>query len=911
MGFRITMDIAKGALATAGRGMSVNGHNIANVDTPGYSRQTETITTNRPYTIGSTQLGTGATLEHVNRHADQRLEERLADQKSKFATYDEAIVYIDNLEALFNVDSDTHLGSLMSNFWQGWHEVANHPDDPSARSVLLESATNLSGQFNTLSNDINRLKTNVGQDIDAGVERVNTIMGKIAKLNTEIFITESTRPANDQRDMRGQLVTELSEFLNVNTVEQPTGYLSIMTSNGYPLVVGNRSYDLTSNRGSVGWETSAGGIVDVSRAITHGKLGGWLMVKDDILSEVDQNLDSLAKEVIWRVNKVHSQGVGTSYHQTAVTSSEAPAGGNLYNLAYGDRIDYDGGMKVWAKKLNSPNPATAVEVDTGISTTSPVKFTGTGMPMSRYRITVEEGGTVGPGADDPVLRWERLGADNTPVALGRFAITGENKFSSTPPVEGIGFDIGKGRLVAGNVFEFNTSEAGIANPVELRGIPEGRARCAGDRYTLTVVEGGGSIENVSPKNPMILEWQNSTGMGTIRIEEPEEAQFDVDGMTLSIDKGTLMNGDSFVVKTGDAGQPLDLEGNTTAEQKSSWHWTTFSLADQFNRQASEAGVDLRAFISNTGNFELRPDFGVAFAFSDSTARDGGVAAALGLNTFFKGQDAATIDIAELVKDPSNIAAARVRGAGSDAITSNLHVTNPEVRPVEISTAGGPAVLYFEEDDVPKAITVDPRILTSRGDLHTLAHDMEQAMNAASNLSNPYKVRYVENENRFEFSENDGSPLQQLTLRWDRSPALAELTGFRPEPETFVPAAGDYGKINNENALLMADMQHVENTMPHYAYTRDRGAVAESLTTTPDGFYRDMLGSIGVRASSFRKEKEMGGMMVEKLSDIRESISGVSVDEELVRMLAHQQAYQAASKLITTSDEMLQTLLNMR
>lgn len=911
MAFRVTMDIAKGALANAGRAMSVNGHNIANVDTPGFSRQSETITSNRPHTIGTLQLGSGASLDTVNRHVDQRLEERLTDQKSKFATYDEAIVYIDNLESLFNVDSDHHLGTLMSEFWQGWHQVANHPDDPSARSVLLESARNMSTQFNSLATDLTRLQTNVSQDIDSGVDRVNSLISKIAGLNAEISVTESTRPANDQRDMRGQLVTELAEFLNVTTVEQPNGALSVMTSNGYPLVVGNSSYDLESTRGAVGWKTSSGGVVDISRAIKQGKLGGWLTVKDDILSEVKQNLDALSKEVMWRVNLVHSQGMGTSYHQSAITSAETPPDGKLYSLPFGDRIDYDGGMKVWVKKLNSPNPATAVEMDTGLSTTAPSNFTGAAHPMSRYRLTVEQGGTVGPGGDDPIIRWERLGADGKPVAMDRFAVTGENAFSSMPPVDGIGFDIGKGRLVAGNVFEFNTSENGTANPVELRGLPEGRARCAGDRYTLTVMKGGGSIENVSDKNPLILEWENSTGRGTVRIEDPTKTRFTVDGMTLSIDKGTLLNGDRFVVNTGETGQPLDLEGTTTVDQKSAWHWTTSSLADQFNRQADDAGAGLKAFIDHAGRFELRPDFGVAYAFSDSSARDGGVAAALGLNTFFKGEDAATMDLTDLVRDPSNIAAARVRGADADAISSNLHVTNPESRAVELGTAGAPTILYFEENNLPKAVAIDPRTLSSRGDLHELAADLEKAMNGASALSTPYKVRYVEKENRFEFSENDGSPLQQLTLRWDRSPGLAEITGFRPEPQTFVPAAGDYGKLNNENALRMADMQHIEKPMAYYSVTRERGAVAESLTASPDGFYRDMLGSIGVRASSFRKEKEMSEVMVGKLSDLRATVSGVSVDEELVRLLAHQQAYQAASKLITTSDEMLQTLLNMR
>ena len=910
MGFRLTMDIAKGALASAGRGMAVNGHNISNVDTPGYSRQTEVITTNRPHSIGKVQLGAGAATDKVNRHVDERLEGRLTEQRSRFATFDEAIVYVDNLEALFNVDSDFHLGKLMSEFWQGWHKVSNHPDDPSARSVLLESARNMTEQFNVLSNDLTRMKTNVSQDIEAGIKQVNTLIDKIAKLNVEIHVTEATRPANDQRDMRGQMVTELSELSNVNTVEQPNGYLTVMTKNGYPLVVGNRAYDLTSNRGAVGWQTSSGGVVDISDSIRQGKLGGWLMIKDEILAETDKNLDALSREVMWRVNKVHSRGVGTTYFQTATTSCEAPKDGKLYNLPFGERIDYDGGMKIWTKTLNSPEPATAIELDTGLSTTSPQNFSGSAMPLSKYRMVVEKTGTVGPGGDDPIVRWERLGQDGRPVAGGRFSVTDENSFSQEGPVDGISFEMGKGRLVAGNVFEFNTSEFGEPNPIEVKGLPLTRARCAGDTYTLTVKEGAASMALISEKNPLVLEWENSTGRGTVLLEDPNDVTFEVDGMRLAIPKGTLFQGDSFVVRTGESGLPVDASGETLAESPASWHWTSETLATQFNTQADKAGVGLKAFINHNGKFELRPDFGVAYAFSDSSARDGGLAAALGLNTFFKGSSAATMGISDLVKDPSNIAAARVRGGEVDSIRSNLMVRNPEVKPVNLGE-GAPITLFFEEDDMPRAISLAPRILSSRGDLHTLAREMEEAMNGASMLASPYKVRYVERENRFEFSENDGSALQQLTLRWDRSPALAEAVGFRPEPETFVPASGEYGKLNNENALAMTDMQYMEAPMPKYAYSAERGARSENLGTSPDAFYRDMLGSIGVRASSFRKEKEMGNIMVQKLSDLRDSISGVSVDEELVRMLAHQQAYQAASKLITTSDEMLQTLLNMR
>ena len=124
---------------------------------------------------------------------------------------------------------------------------------------------------------------------------------------------EANNVANDLRDKRNTLVSELNEYLDVQAFEQSDGSLTIVATRGCTLVQGNRNYDLEmggTNTDRIRWQNSAGSYVDITNYLTNGKLGGWLDMRDEIIAKNQLDLDALAKEFIWSVNQQHSQGVG-------------------------------------------------------------------------------------------------------------------------------------------------------------------------------------------------------------------------------------------------------------------------------------------------------------------------------------------------------------------------------------------------------------------------------------------------------------------------------------------------------------------------------------------------------------------------------------------------------------------------
>jgi len=166
-------------------------------------------------------------------------------------------------------------------------------------------------------------------------------------------------------------------------------------------------------------------------------------------------------------------------------------------------------------------------------------------------------------------------------------------------------------------------------------------------------------------------------------------------------------------------------------------------------------------------------------------------------------------------------------------------------------------------------------------------------------------------NSFVFSESDGSKLEGLKIFWDTTPGTASMLGFKTEENTYLPSDGDYGAGNNDNALLAADIQFTNVDMAQWLFIRGQEAVSTAVKTYPGGYYEKMLSSLGITSSQIHQGEEFGNIMVEEITERRDSISGVSLDEELIKLMVFQQSYAAASKLIKTVDEMLLALMAVK
>jgi len=326
----MVLNIATSALAAQQYCLDITAHNIANVNTEGYSRQIPNLQGKQAVQYQGVILGLGVKTEQVIRSVDQFIENRLMQEKSNLSSSQETEKYMQVLEGIFSENSETSISSMLSDYWNLWNDVSNNPSGSSERIALYEHSVLMSEQFKSLDPNLSQIQTDITNAVSVGVDRINQITREIAQINVKIVGMEgNNNVANDLRDKRNVLVSELNEYLDIKTFEQDNHSLTIIAGRGCTLVQDDRNYELEmggSNGDRVKWQDSGGNYVDITDYITNGKLGGWLELRDEIILKYELDLDEMAKEFIWSVNQQHSQGVGLEGFSTvtgtyAVTST--------------------------------------------------------------------------------------------------------------------------------------------------------------------------------------------------------------------------------------------------------------------------------------------------------------------------------------------------------------------------------------------------------------------------------------------------------------------------------------------------------------------------------------------------------------------------------------------------------------
>ena len=372
-GIGMVLNIAANALNAQQNGIGVTAHNIANVNTEGYSRQKAVLNARQPGLYGGLVMGRGVEVETVSQYSDKLIENRLMQEESNMSSASEMEKYIQVLEGLFNENSDTSISTMLSDFWNGWYDISNNPSGASERILLYEHSSLITEQFNTLASDLNQIKTDLTNAVSTGLETINKITNEIAQLNDQIVGMETNGSANDLRDKRNVLVSELNEYLDIKSFEQSNGSLTIVSAKGCTLVQGNNNYELEmggANGERVIWQNSSGSDVDITNYISNGKLGGWLDTRDEVVAKYQLDLDALAKEFIWSVNQQHSQGVGlegfSSVTGSFVVSDTTEELGTIDSgLDFYDKIT-DGTFNLWVYDSSGAvvgGSATSITID--------------------------------------------------------------------------------------------------------------------------------------------------------------------------------------------------------------------------------------------------------------------------------------------------------------------------------------------------------------------------------------------------------------------------------------------------------------------------------------------------------------------------------------------------------------------
>jgi len=318
MGINRLVDIGKSALFTAQQGISVAGHNIANVNTPGYSRQQVSLAENRPENGSPGQIGTGVHAESIRRSVDSFVDAQLLASRERLGEFTASSDALARLEPLFGDANNQGIGAGINEFFGALQDVATNPNDLSARTVFLSKATALAGLFNQSASDLTAAQGFLDRQIGQTITDVNRLTSQIADLNTKIAGAESSgQQANDLRDQRGVALANLGELIEISSIEDATGQLTVSAGRGQVLVDKDRTYQLVgvanlSNNGllDVQYDAGAGTTTSLNPVIQSGRLKGLLDVRDQTIPSLRASLDTLASELVTQVNQQHRLGFG-------------------------------------------------------------------------------------------------------------------------------------------------------------------------------------------------------------------------------------------------------------------------------------------------------------------------------------------------------------------------------------------------------------------------------------------------------------------------------------------------------------------------------------------------------------------------------------------------------------------------
>ncbi len=318
MGLSALMDIAKTALFTAQQGLTVTGHNIGNVNTPGFSRQQVIQTEERPVDGSPGQVGTGVKVAEIRRAVDKFLNREMTVSQQDLGQFTVLRDELNRLENLFGDARGQGLSGKLNEFFKALQDATTTPSQVSSRSVVLGRAATLAGVFHQLNTNLGETRRAIDVQVKVTINEVNTLTDKIAQLNTQIKSAEVSRQnANDLRDQRDLAVNELATRVEVFTLDRSDGTISVFTARGLVLVdqettrklVGVESAD---NQGllEIGYDIGGTQPAIISDLISSGRLRGQLNVRDQSIPSVQRGIDALAGSLINEVNQRHRAGYG-------------------------------------------------------------------------------------------------------------------------------------------------------------------------------------------------------------------------------------------------------------------------------------------------------------------------------------------------------------------------------------------------------------------------------------------------------------------------------------------------------------------------------------------------------------------------------------------------------------------------
>ncbi len=322
------LNIGVSGLFVSKTAINVTGNNIANVNTPGYSRERTDILPSLPQVTYTGVFGTGAQVSQIISTRNTLIDKRLRAANQEMNYYDKLNNALDEIQSIFNEENGVGLKNAMEQFFNAWHALSLNPDLETARQQVLEKGLTLSKSIRDSYASLQDIRNGLDNEVSYTIKEINSISQRIAQINYEISKAElgDKDHANTLRDERSVLLEKLTSYTNVTILESSYDKNSkpemIILLGGMPIVSGKDYNQLTAEKlegakyNQIYFVSPSGQKIDITKRINNGKLGAILNLRDKILPEYQDDLSNIAKALIQEVNKIHSSGTGlTAYNQ--------------------------------------------------------------------------------------------------------------------------------------------------------------------------------------------------------------------------------------------------------------------------------------------------------------------------------------------------------------------------------------------------------------------------------------------------------------------------------------------------------------------------------------------------------------------------------------------------------------------
>ena len=306
--------IATGALQAEQGALNATTNNVANANTPGYSRLQPVLVENPPVVTGSLTYGTGVSLQKLQAVRDPILQLRIQEETQQQRQLNTLVSSLQQVQVNFT-SSSGDIGAQISKLFSSLDQLSTDPTNLPLRQGVLTAAGNLATTFGNTAKNLTQQQSSLDLNVTQDVTQVNTLTAQIAQLNTQISglqgLGQDASAFVDQRDV---LIGKLSNLVDVSEIQSDNG-LTLTTGNGTALVVGGQSFALGTQTNAAGFQDVTSQGKDITTQLSSGELAGAIQVRDQTIPGLLSNLDTLASGLANGLNTAN--GTGTDLNGAA------------------------------------------------------------------------------------------------------------------------------------------------------------------------------------------------------------------------------------------------------------------------------------------------------------------------------------------------------------------------------------------------------------------------------------------------------------------------------------------------------------------------------------------------------------------------------------------------------------------